>query len=283
MDKCWFVLKQKHYPPPQNGVGPIQLGHLIPDLKHLNQVINNDPGPTPFPRAMVVYDSRLEDLEWSFGYGHDLGGSGNARVPIPQAAGLVSVGGQAGAEFKKSVSNFWHFEALDTLFIQPTATYIEDSLKGKLVQGYIEKKRNILLNTWSLFMITGLAIARAAKGSQVEERGWSVKGGPEVSFAGIVDGGLDSSFKTADGSAASFKKSSDFVWAIQLAKISRHIFSELSHETYVKGATYSTEEEDDVKTMLSKEGIDTVSIHITEDDVFVLPNVDSDGVLAENK
>jgi len=47
--------------------------------------------------------------------------------------------------------------------------------------------------------------------------------------------------------------------------------SDLSRETYVKGATYSTDEED-VKDMLSKEGIDPNFVDITEHDVFVLPS-----------
>jgi len=175
MEKCWFVLRQKHYPPPQDGKGPIQLGHLIPDLKHLDQVINNDPGPTPFPQAVVVYKSRLENLKWEAQSGHNIGGSANANVPIPQTAGLVSVGGEAGVVFQKSVSNFWQFEALDSWIIQPTDAYIESCRKDKLVNAYIEKKTRF--NAWSLFMITGLAIARGANSTQEEKGEWDVHTG----------------------------------------------------------------------------------------------------------
>jgi hypothetical protein len=65
------------------------------------------------------------------------------------------------------------------LIIQPTAAYIGDSLNDELVQAHIEKTRSIL-KTWSLFMITGLAIARAAKGNQEEGKDRSVNGGPKM-------------------------------------------------------------------------------------------------------
>jgi hypothetical protein len=44
--------------------------------------------------------------------------------------------------FKRSVSRFWEFEALDVMFIQPRRAYIEDWLDDDLVQGYIDKDKN---------------------------------------------------------------------------------------------------------------------------------------------
>jgi len=172
MNKVWFILGQTDYPPPEGGKGIIQLGHFVPDLERRDQPINKNAEPV----SVTVYPSRLEGLEWEVERDHYIGGSADALVPIPQTAGLVSIGGEVGGIFKKSVSNFWQFEALDKLIIDPPDDYIETRIKeDKLVKAYIEK--NTRFNSWSIFMITGLAIARGASGTREEKVGGDVHGG----------------------------------------------------------------------------------------------------------
>lgn len=176
MEKCWFVLRQTYYPPPKNGIGPIQLGHIIPGLRHLGQVINGN--PYPYPRGIVVYETRQEDLKWRIDRQNGVDLSVKALVPIPHTGGLVSVGGKASYAFQHSVSRFWEFEALDVMFIQPTRAYIEYCLDEDLVKRYVDKHKN--LGSWSLFMITGLTIARGARGHQREEDRHDIHVDPKV-------------------------------------------------------------------------------------------------------
>ena len=176
MENCWFILRQSHYPPPKDGIGPIQLGHIIPDLRHLNQVINGN--PYPYPRGIAVYEHRRGDLEWEIESQNGVNLSGKALLPIPHTGGLVSVGGGANYAFKRSVSRFWEFEALDVMFIQPTRAYIEDWLDDDQVKEYVDKHKN--LGSWSLFMITGLTIARGARGHQKEEDRHDIHADPKV-------------------------------------------------------------------------------------------------------
>ena len=93
--KCWFVLQQTHYPPPvipKNGTGtssgPICLGHLIPDLKHLDNVVNRH-GPLWIPLDMPIYPTKAWDLTWEVNKNKRVDISGNAGVPIAAAAGLI--------------------------------------------------------------------------------------------------------------------------------------------------------------------------------------------------
>lgn len=68
-----------------------------------------------------------------------------------------------------------------------------------------------------------------------------------------------------------FSGSSDFVWAIQVMRISKRFMSSgWSYEPYVKGATYAEEEEEDIEKMLAGEGVPFESIHRDGDDIFVV-------------
>jgi len=270
MEKCWFVLRQTYYPPPKNGIGPIQLGHIIPGLRHLGQVINGN--PYPYPRGIVVYETRQEDLKWRIDRQNGVDLSVKALVPIPHTGGLVSVGGKASYAFQHSVSRFWEFEALDVMFIQPTRAYIEYCLDEDLVKRYVDKHKN--LGSWSLFMITGLTIARGARGHQREEDRHDIHVDPKVSVATIADAGVGVGVSQTDGLVSSFKRSSDFIWSVQITKISENFFSsDLNYETYVRGATYGLEDEkEDVEEFLSTQGVVTSQIIKSGDSIFVLPD-----------
>ena len=144
--KCWFVLQQTHYPPPvipKNGTGtssgPICLGHLIPDLKHLDNVVNRH-GPLWIPLDMPIYPTKAWDLTWEVNKNKRVDISGNAGVPIAAAAGLI-IKQDAGVAFKRTVENFWEFESLDTFIIQPTSEYVEDSIEdGGDSLTYLQKR-----------------------------------------------------------------------------------------------------------------------------------------------
>ena len=139
--------------------GPLCLGHIIPDLKHIDNVINAKDGPLAIPPDMPIYPSKAYDFKWESNaergcdYGVDVG------VPIAAAAG-ITVKTETGAVFQRSVRNFWEFDALETYIIQPTEEYVEDSVENEQVDAYLRKRR--MLKSPSVFMITGLMIARGA-------------------------------------------------------------------------------------------------------------------------
>lgn len=72
MEKCWFSLTQTHYAPPTpesmragRPTGPLSLGHIIPSLKHLDQVVNAE-GFEPFPPGMQICGpNRMMNFVWS--------------------------------------------------------------------------------------------------------------------------------------------------------------------------------------------------------------------------
>jgi hypothetical protein len=171
--KCWFVLQQTHYLPPvipKNGTGttsgPICLGHLIPDLKHLDNVINRHE-PLKIPPDMPIYPTKVWNLTCEVNKSEGVGVSGDAKIPIAAAAGFT-IKLDVGIAFQRSIQNFWEFESLDTFIIQPTREYVEDSVENEEVSAYLQKRG--LFGSSSLFMITGMIIARGAKRKASEVR-----------------------------------------------------------------------------------------------------------------
>ena len=180
--KCWFVLKEAHYPPPElpaNGIGStkgaICLGHLVPDLRHLDNVINRH-GPLAYPADMPVYPTQSRNFVWASNKSRGAHVSANPGIPIPVAAPL-SIQLDAGVAFQRSVEDFYGFESLDTFIIQPTTEYIEDSIEEDEAVKYIKQHKT--LGSWSLFMITGIKIARGARvrNSETRNRGVYVGAG----------------------------------------------------------------------------------------------------------
>lgn len=182
--KCWFVLRHHHYPPPtlnksgskQTG-GPLRLGHIIPDLQRLDNVINNKNGPLEAPPDMPIYPTKSWNLTWNINNGREWSASVNAGVPIAAAAG-ITVKADAGVAFQHSVQNFWEFESLETYIIQPISEYVEDSVEDEQVAAYLSKHKRIV--SPSVFMITGLIIARGAEIKSSMTDGVEIHGGPGV-------------------------------------------------------------------------------------------------------
>ncbi|RYC64981.1 hypothetical protein CHU98_g1181 [Xylaria longipes] len=182
--KCWFVLRQTHYPPPvfpETGVGQAKgslcLGHVIPDLKRLDNVINTK-GVNEFPADMPAYPSTAWDLKWKSTTSTGTGFNISLGAPIPAAIGL-ELKVDAGVAFEKSIENADQFERLETFIIQPTDEYIEDTVERDQVAKYIAKHTTLGIAK-SIFMITGIIIARGAKTSRKESQRQDVHGGPGV-------------------------------------------------------------------------------------------------------
>jgi hypothetical protein len=183
--KCWFVLNQTHYPPPtipKNGIGrvsrsgPICLGHIIPDLKHLDNVINRH-GPLDIPPDMPIYPTKAWNIAREVNKSDGIEISGEAGVPIAAAAGLT-ITLDAGVAFERTIRNFWEFASLDTFIFQPTSEYIEDSVEDDEVATYLEKRG--LFGSSTIFMVTGVIVARGAKTETSDVRKRDVHGGPGV-------------------------------------------------------------------------------------------------------
>jgi hypothetical protein len=190
-----------------------------------------------------------------------------------------------GAAFKKSVSNYWEFERLDTAIVQLRRSYIDDSLEDEDVQKFLDSKKVLGMKSWTLYMISGIVIARGAQIVSAEENassGVHATGG--VNAQGVADVSASAERATERSTKESWKKASDFVWALRLTKIKKGLFDgddDWKMETATNGATFSKgsgdAEEVKVGDDLVAEGLDLdhdVTLWKDEgEDFLVIPNI----------
>jgi hypothetical protein len=145
------------------------LGHIIEDLKTLDFAMNSDT-IEPLPRNMRVFSTRMIDFRWDDARSQEKSVDMGASAPIATAAG-VTLGGDIKLAFSKSVESHEEYERLDKYIVQPTQSYIADCLHEEPFASYVKGKM-----TWSMFMVTGLCVARKGTSSA------SDSGGPAISI-----------------------------------------------------------------------------------------------------
>lgn len=181
MDKVWFKLRQTHYPPPPEAAilrgctgieAPVCLGHVIEDLKSLDFPMNPD-AIEPLPRNVRVFLTRMIDFRWENARSQENSVDMGASAPVAAAAG-VTLGGDIKLAFSRSVESHEEYERLDKYIMQPTQSYITDCLDEEPFASYIKGKM-----TWSVFMITGLYVARKGTSSASDSNGTTIGVGIE--------------------------------------------------------------------------------------------------------
>lgn len=186
MEKCWFPLRQTHYPPPVTKTcpqgttqsGAICLGDLISDLKHLDQRIN-ETDQVLFPATIPIFNTTLSGCKWRNEESSGLGFSGAISAPITTAVGITA-GAELEISLKKSAATFDEVEFLEVAIIQPRRDFIDKYLASDEPSRWIQKNTS-LLGSWKMFMITGIIIARGKKTRRCEANTHrEVSGGPDV-------------------------------------------------------------------------------------------------------
>lgn len=189
---------------------------------------------------MPIYPTKAWDLTWEANKSNGVGVAGESGVPIAAAAGITILS-NAGAAFKKTIRNFWKFESLDTFIFQPTSEYIEESVEDDEVATYLARRGPLRSST--MFMITGIIVARGAESKTSEVRTQDIYGGLGVGTPAVAEAKTSANVSDETKISATTQKTTDFVWAVRLAKISKGILDrQWSHNTFSSGATFGLEE-----------------------------------------
>jgi hypothetical protein len=96
-------------------------------------------------------------------------------------------------------------------------------------------------------------------------------------FPAIAEVGFDVSVSNETEVSSTARKTTDFVWALRLAKISKGLIDrQWSHETFSSGATFGLDDEADTGQQIvdalqgeGLEGLEKVDVQV-EDDIFVI-------------
>ncbi|EXA29729.1 hypothetical protein FOVG_18810 [Fusarium oxysporum f. sp. pisi HDV247] len=286
MEKVWFKLRQTDYPPPPeetilSGNGddsnaPICLGHFIPDLKHLDFTLNSG-SILAFPSRMRVFRTRTVDFKWDDTNDKLVGTNLAAGVPILAPAGFT-VKASLQLAFKRTMANHEAYNRLDSYIVQPNRHYVSECLKRQELRAQVEGKA-----MWSIFMITGIRVARVGR-RDITEGSFVVVGvGPEVDIPGIATATATINIDRKEFMHGCGKHLGDFVWAVRLAKVHKGLLTaDWSVDPYTKRATFAAEDEGevDVEGVLKDAGLEDFKVVDDEelDEAFVLDNSDWENI-----
>ena len=178
MDKCWFVLKQTHYPPPtyvtlptgeEQQRGWICIGHLLESPKTLdddNPLNGGD--PPPYPLDMLISTSKPMNVKWSHSAERGYEVSGNIDAPVAEAIG-ITVGADLNLALQNTVKNDWVIDALKVTIARPTQGYVRSSAASVKAPTTVSGKE--------MYMITGLIIAQGHKSGTTASGSETTAGG----------------------------------------------------------------------------------------------------------
>ncbi|EHK27064.1 uncharacterized protein TRIVIDRAFT_119995, partial [Trichoderma virens Gv29-8] len=244
MDKCWFVLKQVHYPPPdlpETGIGTangsISLGHIIPDPVNLDGVINRSEEGITFTSTARIQHTRTV-CNWN--NVNDLEAGLSSNIKVSMGTGVpVSTALQTKLAFKRTRKNHESFDFLDCYIVDVDRKFISRILEQEEVSAHIERIKGVQLlgigGRWSIWMITGIIVARGAK----REYGDSRKIEARTSASAVA-----ANFASKKGTSMLIKESSDYVWAVRLTKIWKAATEkDWDFRTVEKGSTFSMNDE----------------------------------------
>jgi len=282
MNKCWFALEQSFFIAPQyakpsraggKAEGDLRLGDVVPSPKDLYPVLSQGTLPL-FSPEMRISASKVGKFSWETTAGHEGEATIGGGAPIAATAG-VTVDAELKATFKRTMKNWAKFETLDTEIVQPTKAYIDQILEKESVRDHIDQHKIPLLNRWTIYMITGLMIARVGGTiGRSESSSTSYGGGSNLDVPNIVKVKLDASFTYNSETTISSETQGDRIWAIRLAKIHKGLLRPRWQQTEVTiGAALDGEEEEEkVGEVLRQEGIIDFKIveAETNDENFVI-------------
>ncbi|UKZ83230.1 hypothetical protein TrVFT333_011036 [Trichoderma virens FT-333] len=254
MDKCWFVLKQVHYPPPdlpETGIGTangsISLGHIIPDPVNLDGVINRSEEGITFTSTARIRHTRTA-CNWN--NVNDLEAGLSSNIQVSMGTGVpVSTALQSKLAFKRTSKNHESFDFLDSYIVDVDRKFISRILEKEEVAAHIERIKGVQLlgigGRWSIWMITGIIVARGAKRAygdsrKIEARTSASVNAGNVAPGAVASGAVAANFASKKGTSMLIKESSDYVWAVRLTKIWKAATEkDWDFRTVEKGSTFS--------------------------------------------
>ncbi|KAI1439762.1 hypothetical protein F5Y02DRAFT_404961 [Annulohypoxylon stygium] len=226
--KSWYILPYSmRLNPPSlpgdeyDGIGQakglICPGHFIPaNSRQWNKILNRT-GPLPYPPEMPVYHDKRWDMSWKLEKEREFGLSAKIKAPAAETIAMV-VDANAEAAFKASVTNYMSFDKLDTYTIQPWDSYIADSLNDKDIDAHIRENKS-LIGSWEVYMVSEIVVARGASMNQDIAQTSLVDTGGAIGSTAVAQASVGGKLAKRQQNTVSVSKMSDFVWAIQIARV----------------------------------------------------------------
>ncbi|KAG4295228.1 hypothetical protein FPRO06_01812 [Fusarium proliferatum] len=256
MNKCWFILEQSFFAPPEYATtskaggkaeGDLRLGDVVPSPKDLYPILTKGPLPL-FGPDMRISSSQFCGFSWHTTKEREGGATVGGGAPIANAVG-ATVNAEVETEFRRTMERWVDYETVDIEIVQPSTAYIQAVLKKEDVQNYIDQQKMPLLDRWSVYVVTGLMIGRASGivgNSMSSSKGFG--GGPEVDIPGIANAKFNASTRSSNETTKSAQVQGDRIWAVRFAKVHKGLMRSRWMQTEeTVGAALDSKAQDDEK------------------------------------
>lgn len=220
--------------PPPDANGPLRLGTLLVDL--------HDPTPlNPADRVQIPDEDIFRSHLVGFRTRKRQHGNGEMGI-FARLLGLEGVGSMLSVNGTRAKDEVLSVARLDTEFFMPSLEYVKLAVEAPSVRAFCRATRGRL----SMFLITGIKVARGASASVVRTRtvGGGVKGSPGTT-TGQVELGVSVQGAMLKEDDMSFEDASDFVLAYRVARV-RMKNDGVQAQAYTRGATMLADDAQDV-------------------------------------
>jgi hypothetical protein len=236
---------------PAEGPNAMKLGHIISNPATPNIPLNKT-SLVPFPQDMIP--TSMTKPGWT----------GTISQLRAKKFGLwarfleiIGLGGEASVNSSGNNENYFTFESLDTMFVDPTEEYVLQSMKVDGVQRFIKASRY----RKHVYMITGLKIARGASaiGSESITHGGKAKLGFDGAASGVpVAVGPEVEISSSRTTAVSFEDTPPFAFAIRLREISYKKGGDIVQREYRQGVVLGADSDDEEER---EEGVAVIGLN----------------------
>lgn len=272
--KTYFLCPTSDFirPPPD---GPLFLGSIIASTKAPEASFNR---ATSLP--LVNVEPPIVETDWRKTVSaKSIAGLG-VFTQFLANSGLLVLGPRSNVEHTSKTSSIFTFDEVTTLSFEPTPEYVAEAMKAPAVQYWLTEPRQRFSPIVSLYLITGMKLAKGANVKYKTSEGteFTTHSGIDVPKFGL-SAGLKGKWAKIEDDETEFKRKSEFVFAFRVKRI--RITRKVTVEDYHKGAflTIGKDEDDNEIGPISVDDVDgsdfenaTVVHDATEnDDVYCVP------------
>ncbi|KAI1124342.1 hypothetical protein F5Y10DRAFT_249598 [Nemania abortiva] len=272
--------RKKHYflpPVPEVPVdGPIRLGSIVADPKHIFEPVNDNPiYPSSCSEKVYVSNSGPASIA--------LGKSGKKNIGIFAELPAI-VNGNINGDWGEDAEERWSFENLRTIWFMPSVDYVRQSLADTDVQLYIQTNQSWLGHT-NLYMVTGVKVAfgASALSELATSYGFSSTIGLDASALGVpVTAGPVAGLWDGLSVVTTSSPVEPVVFAFRLRRIKIKANGDIKQRDYNKKALLGLEDSDDETTIeIDTDGVEDhdvtgVNFNFSDEGKF-LDEMDEDG------
>ena len=228
--KTYFLCPASDFihPPP---AGPLCLGSIIRSTSAPQYPLNRG-------TVVAVADAvpPVVETDWKKTVSIEKGlGLGVYAQFLQLATGGLPLGPEVNVDHSTKTANVFAFDTVTTLGFEPTQEYVEEAIKAPAVQTWLREPKQRFAPVVSLFLVTGMKLAKGARIKYSASQSTKVKGniGIDVAALGTTFGPKGHWSSTSDDETE-FNRESEFVFAFRVKRLK--FGRRTKAEEYNKGA-----------------------------------------------